>query len=93
MQDSLENTFLTSIKENDIESLRRCLRIYATIDKIREVETLFKNQIVSPFLELTVSEVNLKSNPSGLQGMYQNIVEFIIQHCKYLNEATKGPSR
>ncbi|KAL3872688.1 hypothetical protein ACJMK2_035898 [Sinanodonta woodiana] len=88
LQYSLEGSFLDGVEQNNIDILRQCLRTYALIDKIKDVENLFRNHVVKPYMEEVVSEQFLKSNKQGLQGMYAKILEFIPTHCRLLREVT-----
>lgn len=88
LQRNLEASFLSSLNSNDVDGLRQCLRIYATIDKTRDVEDLFRKQIVAPYMELAINETVLKSNPQGLKGMYSKVLEFIPKHCTHLKMIT-----
>ncbi|KAK3093714.1 hypothetical protein FSP39_019157 [Pinctada imbricata] len=90
LQYSLEGQFLDGLQKGDVQVLQQCLRTYALIDKIRDVENLFRQNIVKPFMEEMISEDSLKSNPAGLQGMYDKILSFIPSHCKLLQEVTHG---
>ena len=52
--EGLEKSFKSSLVVNDGEALRQCLRTYGMIDKARDVENLFRDLVVKPF----VSEVS-----------------------------------
>ncbi|KAI8482591.1 Conserved oligomeric Golgi complex subunit 2 [Branchiostoma belcheri] len=51
LQHSLETSFLEGLRTSNRDILRQCLRTYATIDKIKDAEALFRQTIVKPFME------------------------------------------
>ena len=51
LQYSLEGSFKESLEQNDTDVLRRCLRTYATIDKMADAENLFRQHTVKPYME------------------------------------------
>ncbi len=72
---TLKAQFLKSFEENDGEVLKQCLRIYASLDRVCDVENLVKKEIVSPYLEEVINSSKLHSD--GLSGICQNILEII----------------
>lgn len=74
---SLDGMFLKSLQERDSEGMARCLRIYITLDKIADVESLYGREVISPALHDIVSENSLQSDPRGLQGVYSRILSFV----------------
>jgi hypothetical protein len=51
LQFSLEGLFLQGLETSNMDILRQCLRTYATIDKMRNAENLFRKHVVAPFME------------------------------------------
>lgn len=51
LQFSLEGSFRDGLENNDMLILRQCLRTYATIDKMRDAENLFRQYVVKPYME------------------------------------------
>ncbi|XP_060063002.1 conserved oligomeric Golgi complex subunit 2-like [Ylistrum balloti] len=92
LQVSLEGHFLEGLDTGNTEILQQCLRTYALIDKIQDVENLFRQEKVRPYMEEVISEQNVKSSGGrpGLKGMYQQILDFVPQHCGILREVTTG---
>ena len=90
MQFSLEGSFREGLETDNIEILQQCLRTYATIDKMRDAESLFRQIIVKPYMEEVVSEQYIKKHPEGMKGMYGSIIDFVPKHCKSLKEVTSG---
>ena len=50
LQKSLEGTFTEGLRTNNLQNLTQCLRTYSLIDKKREVELLFRKDVVAPFM-------------------------------------------
>jgi len=80
--------FLESLRERDSEGMARCLRIYITLDKIADVEALFRREVISPALRDVVSESSLQSDPRGLQGVYSRILSFVDTDMEQLLKLT-----
>ncbi|XP_035693427.1 conserved oligomeric Golgi complex subunit 2-like isoform X1 [Branchiostoma floridae] len=90
LQHSLETSFLEGLRTSNRDILRQCLRTYATIDKIKDAEALFRQTIVRPYMEEVITEAVLMSHPQGLRGLYSRVLDFIPAHCKPLREVTTG---
>ena len=73
----MESQFLNAIQQNDAEVLKRCLRIYASVERISDAERLLRSRIISPYLEDVITSKNLHSDPMGLSGICQNILAII----------------
>ncbi|KAG1654155.1 Conserved oligomeric Golgi complex subunit 2 [Nymphon striatum] len=87
LQQSLEDLFLESIEYSaDTTSLCRCLRIYAAIDKISDVEILVRQKIIQPFLSEIITEKHLKSE--GLKEIYNEVLNSIPKTCGNLCDVT-----
>ena len=52
LHNAMEAQFLTAIQQNDAEVLKRCLRIYASVERISDAERLLRSEIISPYLEV-----------------------------------------
>ncbi|XP_013396594.1 conserved oligomeric Golgi complex subunit 2-like [Lingula anatina] len=90
LQFSLEGSFREGLERKNPEILRQCLRTYATIDKMKDAEQLFRQYTVKPYMEEVISDQFIKTNTQGLRGMYHKILEFIPLHCKLIKEVTSG---
>jgi hypothetical protein len=79
LQEALEQSFRTGIETNDAEVLRQCLRTYSIIDKIDDVEALFRDLVVVPF----AAESLTKDRASGLtlDAIYAEIIQFVEDKC------------
>lgn len=51
MQEGLEALFCDGLENSDVDVISNCLRTYAAIDRIADVEKLFLSKKVNPFLE------------------------------------------
>ncbi|KAK2169643.1 hypothetical protein LSH36_8g08045 [Paralvinella palmiformis] len=90
LQYSLEGSFKEGLEMSNVETLCQCLRTYATIDKMRDAENLFRQYIVQPYLEEIITEQYIKNHPNGIDDMYAAILEFIPKHCKVLKDITSA---
>ncbi|XP_077993852.1 conserved oligomeric Golgi complex subunit 2-like [Glandiceps talaboti] len=88
LQMNLERSFEEGLETGNLEVLRQCLRTYATIDKTKDAEMLFRQLVVKPFMDEVISEQYIENNPQGLQGMYNKILEFIPKHCQHIRKVT-----
>ena len=84
----MENQFLNAMQTNNSEVLKRCLRIYATVDKVDEAEKLIRTKIIAPYLEDVITSATLHSGPSGLQGICQKILLVIPEKLDSLLKLT-----
>lgn len=89
----LNNIFLKHVKEKDSTLLTRCLRIYITLDKIFEAEDVIRKQLVKPKIEGIINEMNLQSEPLGLQGIYLKLETILDEDFKQLLDITMYPER
>lgn len=88
LQYSLEGSFLEGLEQEDVGMLRQCLRTYALIDKIRDAENLFRQHVVKSYMEEVISEIFLRSNSHGLEGMFNKVLDFVPTHCHILRNIT-----
>ncbi|XP_008844006.1 conserved oligomeric Golgi complex subunit 2 [Nannospalax galili] len=90
LQQSLEGLLLEGLQTSSVDIIRHCLRTYATIDKTRDAETLVGQVLVKPYVNEVIVEQFIESHPSGLQLMYNKLLEFVPHHCRLLREVTGG---
>lgn len=88
LQEHLELTFLESIKSHDVDSLRRVLRVYATIGKVKEIENKFCRSVVRPYMRQVITENVIAEE--GLKKLYSYVLDFIPSKCKTILEVTRG---
>ncbi|XP_028395928.1 conserved oligomeric Golgi complex subunit 2-like isoform X2 [Dendronephthya gigantea] len=89
LQKNLEASFQEGLKLGDTKTLTQCLRTYAIIDKISYAENLFRTFAVKPYMKI-ITEQALQSNSKGLQGLYENVLDFIPNYCSKLIDVTSG---
>ncbi|XP_023222522.1 conserved oligomeric Golgi complex subunit 2-like [Centruroides sculpturatus] len=75
----------------DPPTLEMVLRTYAIFDKTEELELLFCKRVVRPHLEKIITEKNLQQN--GLNSLYKEILDFLINKCKIIFEVTTKTKR
>ena len=51
LQYGLEASFREGLSSDSAGVLRECLRTYATIDKTRDAEALFRSFVVKPYMD------------------------------------------
>ncbi|XP_028623588.1 conserved oligomeric Golgi complex subunit 2 [Grammomys surdaster] len=90
LQQSLEGLLLEGLQTSNVDIVRHCLRTYATIDKTRDAEALVGQVLVKPYVSEVIVEQFVESHPSGLQLMYNKLLEFVPHHCRLLREVTGG---
>ena len=86
LQQAMERQLLEAILsgEEKLESLRRCLRVYATVDRVVDAEELVRRKVIAPYLEEVISEKSLNSDPQGLKGVFQRVMKLITNSLKPL---------
>ena len=86
LQQAMERQLLEAILsgQEKQESLRRCLRIYATVDRVSDAEKLVRTKVIAPYLEEVISEKSLSSDPQGLKGVFQRVMKLITDNLKAL---------
>ncbi|XP_026279723.2 conserved oligomeric Golgi complex subunit 2 [Frankliniella occidentalis] len=89
----LDKLFLQSIQKSDVTTIKRSLCVYESLGKEREAEDLFRKQVVAKGLHHVISETSLQSNPTGLKGVYREILNFIDNNMKDLLEFTSHKER
>ncbi|XP_049533881.1 conserved oligomeric Golgi complex subunit 2 [Anopheles darlingi] len=85
----LQEYFLRALDDPEPKELERCLRIYCTLDECRTAETVFRREIVAPFMNRVISETSLQNSPQGLTGIYNQILDFVSMRMKHLCQLTK----
>lgn len=87
----LNDFFLTTLNLNDhSERLEKCLRIYYTLDQCGLAENIFREKIVSHYMEPIINEKSLQNHPNGLSGIYNQILDFVSLKMKSLLMLTRG---
>lgn len=84
----LNNKFLESLKKKNFHELVTCLKIYAGLDKIQELESLVRHEVIAPKLAEIISEQALLKEPDGINHVYDKTIAFIEMELMQLFEAT-----
>ncbi|XP_022091249.1 conserved oligomeric Golgi complex subunit 2-like isoform X2 [Acanthaster planci] len=88
LQHSLEKSFQEGLETGQKDILKQCLRTYATIDKMRDVEALFRKIAVRPYMDEVIHARSLQNQPQGLKGLYVRVLDFIPKHCRLIRQVT-----
>ncbi|KAJ8684177.1 hypothetical protein QAD02_019969 [Eretmocerus hayati] len=91
--DSLNTLLAKYINEKQTASLTRCLKIYVSLEKIKDAEDLVRRKIVVPVVENIISEYSFNEDPLGLVGIYQKLEIILDDTLKELLEITLNPNR
>ena len=86
LHQAMERQLLEAILQGEEkqETLRRCLRIYSTVDRVADAEMLVRYRVISPYLEEVISEKSLSSDPQGLKGVFQRVMKLLSTTLKTL---------
>mmetsp|Transcript_30433 Transcript_30433/g.48645 ORF Transcript_30433/g.48645 Transcript_30433/m.48645 type:complete len:719 (+) Transcript_30433:3-2159(+) len=98
--DELEKSFVNVVKskklnhEEKVTALASVLRAYVAINHIAQVETVFKEQVVMPYLEEILTRGRLdaggpRGDACGLAGIFRDILQFIQTDCLSVLEASQ----
>ena len=87
---ALEKQFLEAFETDNTDILKRCLRIYATVDRIQDAEDLLKKNIIEPYLEEIINPDRLHSEPTGLHGICTKILEIIPTKLQLILKLSKS---
>ena len=83
---------MEALQDNNADVLKRCLRIYTTIDKVDQAEQLIRTKIIAPYLEEVLSSASYHSDPLGLQGLCQKVLKIIPEKLALLLKLQKKQS-
>lgn len=89
----LNEFFLACIQEKNSVLLIRCLRIYVTLDKIKDAENLVRKEIVSPLIDSVISIENLQIDLLGLKSIYNRLLNILSVELKQLLDITLHSDR
>lgn len=85
----LDQQFINYQKNDKEAQLPRILGVYVTLGRSAEAEVLYRKSIVSPAMDNLISEDALASNPRGLTGLYDSVINFIDEDMKVLLQLTR----
>jgi len=80
LQENLERTFDEGILNREKDTVLRCLRTYALIDKTSYAEDLFRHLIVKPFANENINEKMLHKH--GIQTICDETMKFLRTDCQ-----------
>jgi len=67
LQCGLEASFREGLSSGNVDVLRECLRTYATIDKTRDAEALFRSFVVKPYMEEVFARLGCNARAERLR--------------------------
>lgn len=73
----INNKFLSSFKQNDIETITKCLRMYDNLGKQNEAQKSFQVHIVKPALQPLFTESHLIQCDHDINVIYQEALHFM----------------
>lgn len=82
--DKVEKHFLRVLDDKKIDQLERCLRVYCTLGEYHAAEEIFRTKVVGPHMHPIISEVALQNAPQGLNGIYNQIIQFLNERMRQL---------
>lgn len=80
----VETHFLKVLDDKKIDQLERCLRVYCTLGEYRAAEEIFRKKVVGQHMHPIISEVSLQNAPQGLNGIYNQIIQFLNDRMRQL---------
>mgnify|MGYP001173784982 FL=1 len=89
LHSALAMQLMDALQDNNADVLKRCLRIYTTIDKVDQAEQLIRTKIITPYLEEVLSSASYHSDPLGLQGLCQKVLKIIPEKLALLLKLQK----
>lgn len=90
LSSTLESMFLENLNSRKIDKLQRSLQIFSMLDKVSDVENMLRKKVIGPALHDIISESALQKSPSGLRGIFINILTFFDQKLKDLIVVTNS---
>ncbi|XP_065222540.1 conserved oligomeric Golgi complex subunit 2 [Planococcus citri] len=88
----LKDIFLVAIK-HEKKGLVNCLRLYFSLNQINLAHEIVRKEIVSPYFYKMINEEALRNEPSGLEGLFSKILNFIDTDLKYILQLTQLVSK
>ena len=79
---TLETEFFSSISDNKREELNTILRIYSLNGKQSELEALFRQKVVKPYMDEVICETFLEKY--GINRFFEDILKFIDLKCQLI---------
>lgn len=84
LMDKVEKHFLKVLDDKKIDQLERCLRVYCTLGEYHAAEEIFRIKVVGKHMHPIISEISLQNAPQGLNGIYNQIIQFLNDRMRQL---------
>lgn len=78
--------FLNAVKQNDVQVITRCLRMFVNLGLQSKVELFYREKVVRPVLQFVFTQRNLDKNNQGLDKIYLEALQFLNNNMKVLLE-------
>ncbi|CAG0882250.1 unnamed protein product [Cyprideis torosa] len=85
LKSRLEKSFMEALSNQDIEALRQCLRIHAYLDRISQLEGLFRTRVVQPYMRSKIC-----MDDRGCEAVFKLIFDFVPERCSILEQASSS---
>jgi hypothetical protein len=82
LYENLESAFFSAITNNDRQQLESILRIYSLNGKHTELENMFRQKVVKPYMNEVICESFL--DKYGINRFFQEILQFIDLKCQLI---------
>lgn len=87
--DLLKNFYLDSLRNRNKKHLEVSLRLYSVLSATNTAETIYRTDVLKPHLTKLVSEQSLQNSPTGLSGIYDQVIRFIENDMKEVLELSR----
>lgn len=81
--------FLNAIKQNDAQTITRCLRMFVDLGLQSKAELFYREKIVRPLLQSIFTQKNLDKHHQELHEIYKEALLFINNDMTVLSEVLK----
>lgn len=75
--EKLKHCFLRANENKDQQAIEKCLNIYIMLNQISIAEQVIKKSVVAQKMNGLICESSLQSNPKGVIGIYDQILDFL----------------
>lgn len=76
----LDDAFVKAVKNNEDGNLERCLRMYVSLNRQSDAETLYKDRFVRPLLSDIFTQKNFELKSQNLAKLYEEAINFLNQN-------------
>lgn len=85
----INNSFLWSLNNKNVEILTRCLRLYNNLDNKNVAYEIYRIHIIKPNLETILTEQKLEKLNQDLTSIYEEVFNFIDKEMYIINQIVK----